>query len=154
MGHASVAFDGVGPQQEDLRDDRGVAQSSDRGRAPLCLSRRHRAQPCRRKAAPHRRHGVVDQEISKHRVAEGPRDERYHHRVSPGRAPLSQPKVRKTLDTTYYRELFQDGTGRVAICEHKLTRIHYRMICITARRQLISLIRSLFEHPKRPASPR
>ena len=27
-----------------LRDDRGLAQSSDRGRAPLCLSRRHRAQ--------------------------------------------------------------------------------------------------------------
>src|SRR5262249_29143786 len=39
-----VAFDGVGPKQEDLRDDRGVAQSSDRGRAPVCLSRRHRAQ--------------------------------------------------------------------------------------------------------------
>ena len=34
MGHASVAFDGVGPKQEDLRDDRGLAQSSDRGRAP------------------------------------------------------------------------------------------------------------------------
>src|SRR5262249_2514491 len=44
VGHASVAFDGVGPKQEDLRDDRGLAQSSDRGRAPLCLSRRHRAQ--------------------------------------------------------------------------------------------------------------
>src|SRR5262249_9612907 len=44
VGHAGVAFDGVGPQQEDLRDDRGVAQSSDRGRPPVCLSRRHRAQ--------------------------------------------------------------------------------------------------------------
>src|SRR5689334_2953914 len=44
VGHASVAFDGVGPQQEDLRDDRGLAQSSDRGRAPLCLPRRDRAQ--------------------------------------------------------------------------------------------------------------
>ena len=44
VGHASVAFDGVGPKQEDLRDDRGLAQSSDRGRAPLCLSRPHRAQ--------------------------------------------------------------------------------------------------------------
>src|SRR5262245_50844682 len=44
MGHASVALDGVGPKQEDLRDDRGLAQSSDRGRAPVCLSRRHRAQ--------------------------------------------------------------------------------------------------------------
>src|SRR5262245_19776907 len=38
VGHASVAFDGVGPKQEDLRDDRGLAQSSDRGRAPVCLS--------------------------------------------------------------------------------------------------------------------
>src|SRR5258705_9998748 len=44
MGHASVALDGVGLKQEDLRDDRGLAQSSDRGRAPVCLSRWHRAQ--------------------------------------------------------------------------------------------------------------
>ena len=29
VGHAGVALDGVAPQQEDLRDDRGVAQSSD-----------------------------------------------------------------------------------------------------------------------------
>src|SRR5262249_25630495 len=49
---------------------------------------------------PHRRHGVVDQKISEHRVAEGPADERCHHRVSQGRVPLSQPKVRKILDTT------------------------------------------------------
>jgi hypothetical protein len=28
-----------GPEQEDLRDDRGMAQSSDRGRSPVCLSR-------------------------------------------------------------------------------------------------------------------
>src|SRR6266516_3460284 len=59
-----------------------------------------RAQPRRRKAALHRGHGVVDQEISEHRVVEGPADERCHHRVSQGRAPLSQPKVRKILDTT------------------------------------------------------
>ena len=32
--------------------------------------------------APHRRHGVVDQKISEHRVAEGPADERCHHRVT------------------------------------------------------------------------
>src|SRR5262249_55177429 len=44
VGHASVAFDGVGPKQEDLRDDRNLAQSSDRGRAPVCLSRWDRAQ--------------------------------------------------------------------------------------------------------------
>jgi hypothetical protein len=30
--------------QRYLRDDRGVAQPSDRGRAPVCLSRWHRAQ--------------------------------------------------------------------------------------------------------------
>src|SRR6516225_5448155 len=33
---------------------------------------------------------MVDQEISQHRAAEGPADERCHHRVSQGRAPLSQ----------------------------------------------------------------
>jgi hypothetical protein len=43
---------------------------------------------------------VVDQAISEHRVAEGPADERCHHRVSQRRVPLSQPKVRKILDTT------------------------------------------------------
>jgi hypothetical protein len=47
---------------------------------------------------PHRWHGMIDQEISQHRVAEGSADERCHHRVSQGRAPL---KVRKSLDTTW-----------------------------------------------------
>jgi hypothetical protein len=41
---------------------------------------------------------MVDQEISQHRAAEGPADERCHHRVSQGRAPLSQTE--KILDTT------------------------------------------------------
>ena len=41
MGRASIALDGVGAEQEDLRNDRGLAQSPDRGRAPLCLSGRH-----------------------------------------------------------------------------------------------------------------
>src|SRR4029453_3969078 len=67
---------------------RGVGALPD-GQSALC-----------REAAPHRRHGVVDQKISEHRVAEGPADERCHHRVSQGRVPLSQPKVRKILDTT------------------------------------------------------
>src|SRR5215813_13197907 len=44
VGHAGVALDRVGPEQEDLRNDRSLAQSADRGRAPVCLSRRHRAQ--------------------------------------------------------------------------------------------------------------
>src|SRR5262245_60824695 len=33
---------------------------------------------------------MVDQTIPEHRTAEGPADERCHHRVSQGRAPLSQ----------------------------------------------------------------
>src|SRR5215472_17524853 len=62
---------------------------------------------------------LVDQKISEHRVAEGPTDERGHHRVSQGRVPLSQPKVRKILDTTWclpstrLRDLFDLG-GRSA----------------------------------------
>jgi hypothetical protein len=32
---AGVAFDGVGPEQEDLRNDRGMAQSADRGRSSV-----------------------------------------------------------------------------------------------------------------------
>ena len=35
VGHAGVALDGVGSEQEDLRDDRGLAQPADRGRASL-----------------------------------------------------------------------------------------------------------------------
>jgi hypothetical protein len=221
LEHASVTLDGIGPEQEDLLDDRGLAQSPDRGRAPVCLSRRHRialaesaaeffpeaawqrcvvhwyrnifshvpstkvreivailraihagediaaarekairvidnlralrlarapnwwkwrsrrrspttpseehwrrirsnnplerilremrrrtrvvgafpdgsicAQPRRRQATPHRRHGVVDEEIPEHRAAEGPADERCHHRVSQG-VPLSQTENAK-----------------------------------------------------------
>src|SRR5262245_49273120 len=52
---------------------------------------------------------MVDQEISEHRVAEGLADERCHHRVSQGRAPLSQPKVRKILDTTSYSTWHRSG---------------------------------------------
>ena len=47
------------------------------------------AQPRRGQAAAHRRHRVVDQEILEHRAAEGPADERCHHRLSQCRAPLS-----------------------------------------------------------------
>jgi putative transposase len=39
-----VALDHVGTEQEDLHNDRSLAQSADRGRAPVCLPRRHRAQ--------------------------------------------------------------------------------------------------------------
>jgi len=44
VGHADITLDGVGSEQEDLWDDRGLAQSTDRCRACLCLSRRDRAQ--------------------------------------------------------------------------------------------------------------
>src|SRR5262249_47338771 len=39
VGDGGVALDGGGPEQEDLRDDRGGGQSSDRGGAPGCLFR-------------------------------------------------------------------------------------------------------------------
>jgi hypothetical protein len=56
-----------------------------------CIPRRSiRAQSGRGQAAPHRRHGVVDQEIPEHRATEGPADEsRSHPRLSQCRAPLS-----------------------------------------------------------------
>src|SRR6516165_9418015 len=44
---------------------------------------------------------MVDQEISQHRVAEGSADERCHHRVSQGRAPLSQTESAK--ESGHYR---------------------------------------------------
>src|SRR6266540_5291418 len=44
---------------------------------------------------------MVDQEISQYRVAEGSADERCHHRVSQGRAPLSQTESAK--DSGHYR---------------------------------------------------
>jgi hypothetical protein len=47
------------------------------------------AQPCRSRAAPHRRHPLVDQTLSEHRAAEGAEHERCHHRVSQCWAPLS-----------------------------------------------------------------
>ena len=65
------------------------------------LSPARSAQPRRREAAPHRRHGVVYEEISQHRAAQGPADERCHHRVSQGRVPLSQTESAK--DSGHYR---------------------------------------------------
>ena len=46
-----------------------------------------------------RQRGVIEQEISEYRAAEGPADEKRPHRVSHCREPLS-PKLRKTLDTS------------------------------------------------------
>ena len=44
VGHAGVALDSVGAEQEDLWDHRGLAQSADRGRSSLRLPRRNGAQ--------------------------------------------------------------------------------------------------------------
>ena len=44
VGYTGVAVDGVGPEQEDLWDDRDLAQSGNRRRASVCLPGRHRAQ--------------------------------------------------------------------------------------------------------------
>ena len=44
VGDAGVALDGVRAEQEDLRNDRDLAQSADRGRASLRVPGRHRAQ--------------------------------------------------------------------------------------------------------------
>src|SRR5215471_10823937 len=80
-----------------------------------------RAQPRRRKAAPHRRHGVVDQEISEHRVAEGPADERCHHRVSQGRVPLSQPKAK---DSGHYPgDMFRARLEQIINMRHELVQL-------------------------------
>jgi Transposase, Mutator family len=47
-------------------------------------------QPCCGKTTAHRRNRMVDEEIFEHRAAEGPADERCHHRLSQCRAPLSR----------------------------------------------------------------
>src|SRR5215475_8841868 len=63
------------------------------------------AEPRRCQATPHRRHGMVDQEISQHRAAEGS-DERCHHRVSQGRAPLSQNRKCERFWTLPFSQVF------------------------------------------------
>src|SRR5262249_24438770 len=79
------------------------------------------AQPRRCQATPHRRHGVVDEEVSEHRVAEGPADERCHHRVSQGRVPLSQTESAK--DSGHYQHVPPSrswiSAGRIMECSSK-----------------------------------
>jgi hypothetical protein len=77
---------------------------------------------------------MADQEISEYRVVEGPADESCHHGVSQSRAPLSQPKVRKILDTTHIASNFGD---RLIAGLEELGRDfpeHAAKICITARK--------------------
>ena len=71
----------------------------------------HRHPNADRAAALHRRYGVVDQEISEHRVVEGPADERCHHRVSQGRVPLSQTESAK--DSGHYLAAEE---SRITLC--------------------------------------
>src|SRR5262249_2831096 len=67
------------------------------------------------------RHGVVDQAISEHRVAEGPADERCHHRVSQGRVPLSQPKAK---DSGHYPgDLFRARLDQIINMRHELVQL-------------------------------
>ena len=47
----------------------------------------------------HRRHRMVDQEIFEHRAAEGPADERCHHRLSQDWEPLSPNRMCEKLWT-------------------------------------------------------
>src|SRR5689334_3236311 len=63
------------------------------------------AQSCRGWATPHRRHRLVDQTLSEHRAAEGPADERSHHRVSQCRAPLSPNQMCENLWTLPQKHL-------------------------------------------------
>ena len=72
------------------------------GGAPAWSAHSRRAigpQSCRGQAAPHRRHRVVDQTLLEHRTAEGPADERCHHRLSQCRAPLSPNQMCEKLWT-------------------------------------------------------
>src|SRR5207244_4615296 len=58
---------------------------------------------------------MVDQEISQHRVAEGSADERCHHRVSQGRAPLSQTESAKESGHYHARRCATGKNGRHAL---------------------------------------
>jgi mutator family transposase len=58
------------------RDQASYARGRGIPRRPIGL------EPRRGQAAPRCWHGVVEQEISQHRAAEGPADERSHHRLS------------------------------------------------------------------------
>src|SRR5262249_42104286 len=58
---------------------------------------------------------MVDQEISQHRAAEGS-DERCHHRVSQGRAPLSQNrKCERFWTLPTYHDPMTTGSGTLSI---------------------------------------
>jgi hypothetical protein len=81
---------GIRQQPARAHPARDPAAHACRGRVPR---RPIRAQPRGREAMSHRRHGLVDAEISEHELLKD-------HRVSQGQASLVKPKVRKILDTT------------------------------------------------------
>src|SRR5262249_344362 len=57
------------------------------------------AAPAPRSETAHWRHRLVDQTLLEHRAAEGPADERSHHRVSQCRVPLSPKQMCEKLWT-------------------------------------------------------
>jgi hypothetical protein len=65
------------------------------GHAGVAGGRAIRTQPRGRPAATHRWYCVVDQAISEHGTAEGPADNRCHHRLSRRQGPASPTKCAK-----------------------------------------------------------
>src|SRR5262249_58802297 len=65
-------------------------------------------------ATPHRWHGMVDQTIPEHRTAEGPADERCHHRLSQGRAALANRKCERFWTLPVKRREFISLAGGAA----------------------------------------
>src|SRR6516162_2711450 len=55
---------------------------------------------------------MVDQEISKHRVAEGPGDERYHHRVSQGPGAAQPTESAKDSGHYHFQKCPRGSHGR------------------------------------------
>src|SRR5262245_62757387 len=87
---------------------------------------------------------MVDQEISQHRAAEGS-DERCHHRVSQGRAPLSQNRKCERFWTLPIKE----GKGAI-----KWTRLSCRSFAANAvRLQLHALAYNLGNFLRTLATP-
>jgi hypothetical protein len=86
------------PNQQSTRAHPPRDQATHSGRR-LLSGRAIGAQPCRGQAPAHRRHCMVDQTLFEHRAAEGPADERCHHRLSQCRAPLSPNQMCEKLWT-------------------------------------------------------
>jgi hypothetical protein len=81
------------PHQQSARAHSARDQAA---HAPWCIPRRAvGAQSCRGPAAAHCRYQLVDQTLFEYRAAEGPADERSHHRLSQCQAPFSHNQCGK-----------------------------------------------------------